>query len=131
MSLEQAITRNNELLEQLIRALSVQILINKEGTPQAAETKTKAKDTVKKETIKPEAKVEETPPVETKEEPTTAPLTYQETAKWVIRVSNEISRECTVDILARFGLKTLKEAKPEQFAALVEKCKTALATGVA
>lgn len=57
----------------------------------------------------------------------TEPLSYQDVAALITKVSRTVSREAAVDLLAEFGAKRGPDLKPEQYADVVAACEKALA----
>jgi len=125
MSLEIAIAENTAAVRELIGILSKGIapaapaseLAPVDAAPAPAKTEKKTKP------AKEEPKAEEpaSPP-----EPAD-PVTYEQVAAAITAVAAKHGRQGALDVLGRFGAKSGKELKPEQYAEVVAVAKSAVA----
>jgi hypothetical protein len=113
MTIESKIDRTNELLEKLLAKFEHvgQSLGEQPRVEQAAAPK-------------PEKTVEKTAPAEA---PAEQPLDYvKDVQPKVLKVSSVKGPDTARKLLADLGLKSAKEAKPEQWPAIISACDEAL-----
>lgn len=129
MSLEAALQENTTAIRELIAALSAGAVITKakQAEPKKAPV---AKAQPAPEPVTKEQPVSEPVPVEqpVTEEPEQLELevSYDDVSKAVVALHRAKGRQAAVEVLEKFGLPTAREAKPEQWAPIIEACKEAL-----
>jgi hypothetical protein len=127
MSLELVIEKNTEAIRELIAVIKAGsgVAVTNISATEVVERPGKVADAVAP-VVKPEPEplkqAESTP-----EQPADkSPVTYQEAASAITKLSREKGRDVAIEVLAKFGATKLPEVKPEKFADLVAAVKKAI-----
>lgn len=134
MSLEATIEKNTAALYVLIDMLKANaaadaIIEKAQKSPkaQAAEAKITASSTPETNQPAEAAAPKSAPEAPQPEQPGAAGVneqpTYEETAKAITDLAKAKGRDAAIAVLTIFGIAKLPEAKPEQFAGIIEECR--------
>lgn len=125
MSLEATIASNTEAvraLTELLSRLNVPALVTTSAQPAQpagnAQASTRARSTTTPAPTPPTVEAAPAAAPEPKDEPC-APVDYEQVKRALIALTAAQGREAVVDLLARYGVKTAKELKPDVYASIV------------
>lgn len=128
MSLEAAIQENTNALRDLINIMSsgstpdINVVGKKEDgeVVDLKDAKAKKEAKVKKTTAKKEPKAENTATPKDDSKPTE--VTYDEAASAVTTLARTKGRDVAIEVLGKFGIVKLPDAKSEQYAEIIAAC---------